>query len=194
MAGNEGSNFEEDKDSKSQPDAADDPNLKSTVLPPEPKDEVPLWKIRTRKCLDNNFIVSVMTLITIYALFFDDIRMITFDNDKDDIFYGITLFGIIAFALEVLAGVLAVEDYLFSFFFWLDLVSTLSMVPDCGWIWEPITGGGGGNEGAADLAKTSRASKVTRVIRVIRLIRLIRIVKLYKQAKLAQKKAAELRL
>jgi hypothetical protein len=66
-------------------------------------------------------------------------------------------------------------------------------VPDCGWIWEPLTGGGGSQD-ATDLAKTSRAGRVTRVIRVIRLIRLIRIVKLYKQAKLAQKKAQGLNL
>jgi len=133
-----------------------------------------------------------MTLITVYALFFDDIRMIAFPKEKDDIFYGITLFGICAFAIELIAAMCSIDDYNFSFFFWLDLVSTLSMVPDCGWIWDPLTGGGGNS--ATDLAKTSRASKITRVIRVIRLIRLIRIVKLYKQAKLAQKKAQELKL
>jgi len=133
-----------------------------------------------------------MTLITVYALFFDDIRMIAFPAEKDDIFYGITLFGIIAFAVELIAGMVSIDDYTFGFFWWLDLVSTLSMIPDCGWIWEPLTGGGGSS--ATDLAKTSRASKITRVIRVIRLIRLIRIVKLYKQAKLAQKKAQELKM
>ena len=80
-----------------------------------------------------------------------------------------------------------------SFFFWLDFVSTVSMLPDIGWVWQAWTGGGGsGSAGnAAQLAKTSRAGRVTRVIRVIRLIRLIRIVKLYKQAKLAQQKQEE---
>jgi len=65
------------------------------------------------------------------------------------------------------------------------------MVPDCGWVWDYIIGGGAtASTNAYDLAKTSRAGRVTRVIRVIRLIRLIRIVKLYKQTQIAQKKAA----
>jgi len=130
-----------------------------------------------------------MTLITIYALFFDDIRIIFFPKSLDDLFYGITLFGMICFTLEISLASYAKEDYVFSFFFWLDIVSTVSMIPDCGWIWDPIIGAGdsditsdaGGGDNAAQLAKTSRASRVTRVIRVIRLIRLIRIVKLYKQ-------------
>ena len=84
----------------------------------------------------------------------------------------------IVFAVEIFFAAIAKEDYFNGFFFWLDFVSTISMIPDCGWIWDPLMGGGTTN--ATDLAKTSRAGRVTRVIRVIRLIRLIRIVKLYK--------------
>ena len=124
-----------------------------------------------------------MTIITIYALFFDDIRIIYFPRSQDDYFFGITLFGMICFAIEIFFASIAKEQYFNGFFFWLDLVSTLSMIPDCGWIWDPmigLIGGGGGSSDVADLSKTSRPARVTRVIRVIRLIRLIRIVKLYK--------------
>lgn len=158
--------------------------------PPKPEPE---WRKKTRKCLDHYATVILMTLITFYALFFDDIRMIFFEMSQDDGFFAITLIGMIAFAVEILLASISMDEYFNSFFFWLDLVSTVSMIPDCGWIWDPLTGGGGGTD-ATDLAKTSRAGRVTRVIRVIRLIRLIRIVKLYKQAKLAQKKAQELQL
>ena len=126
--------------------------------------------------------------IHIYALFFDDVRVLLFPAEADPVFYAITLFGMICFTLEIVLASYAKEDYLWSFFFWLDIISTLSMVPDIGWIWEPLIGGGDGSADATDLAKTSRAGRVTRVIRVIRLIRLIRIVKLYKQAQHMQKK------
>jgi len=140
------------------------------------------------KILDHYAVIIFMTMITVYALFFDDLRIIIFPKSYDDLFYGITLIGMICFILEISFASYAKEDYLWSFFFWLDIVSTVSMIPDCGWIWDPIIGGGedditsdeGGGDNAAQLAKTSRASRVTRVIRVIRLIRLIRIVKLYK--------------
>jgi hypothetical protein len=158
----------------------------------EAKKQEPAWKKQGRKCLDHNVTVIGMTLITFYALFFDDIRMIGFEKSQDDGFFAITLIGMLAFSVEILLAAFCMEDYYLSFFFWLDLVSTVSMIPDCGWIWDPLTGGG--STDATDLAKTSRAGRVTRVIRVIRLIRLIRIVKLYKQAKLAQKKAAESQL
>lgn len=73
----------------------------------------------------------------------------------------------------------AKSEYPGSFFFYLDIISTITMIPDCEWIWYLIVDDGG-NQNATDLAKTSRAGRVTRVIRVIRLIRLLRIVKLYK--------------
>jgi hypothetical protein len=137
-----------------------------------------------------------MTIVTVYALYFDDIRILVFPKKADDFFYGITLLGMILFTAEIVIASYAKDGYQGSFFFWLDIVSTVTMIPDCGWIWEPIIGGGntdGGGDNAAQLAKTSRAGRVTRVIRVIRLIRLIRIVKLYKQSQLAKQKANEFR-
>lgn len=146
-----------------------------------------------------------MSLITVYSLFFDDIRVIAVTVHEDNYFYGLTAVFFSCFVLEVFLASISKEDYFLSFFFWLDAVSTISMLPDIGWVWFSWTGsdqyasagsstkGGGASSGsnAAQLAKTSRAGRVTRVIRVIRLIRLIRIVKLYKQAKLAQQKQEE---
>ena len=137
-------------------------------------------KNKMQKLLDNNIVVVFMTLMTIYALYFDDLRILLFPKDADDIFYGITLVGILCFTVEIIIASYAKDDYINSFFFWLDIISTVTMIPDCGWIWEPLIDGNEGGDSATDLAKTSRAGRVTRVIRVIRLIRLIRIVKLYK--------------
>ena len=87
-----------------------------------------------------------------------------------------------SFLVEILLACIAKDGYFLSFFFWLDLVSTFSMVTDIGWV---MQGGKNSGSNVTSLAKTTRASRVTRVIRIVRLIRLIRIVKLYKQAKLA---------
>ena len=104
-------------------------------------------KIKKRKqyivsFLDNSLFVTFMTILTVYALYFDDVRMCLFPKWTDDIFFGITLFGMICFTLEILVASYAKEDYLYSFFFWLDIISTISMVPDCGWLWDPIMGEG----------------------------------------------------
>lgn len=92
--------------------------------------------------LDHGAFVTFMTLLTIYALYFDDLRMILVPKWADDIFFGITLMGMICFSLEILLASYAKPDYLYSFFFWLDIISTISMLPDCGWLWDPIMGEG----------------------------------------------------
>ena len=139
-------------------------------------------KHKLGKFLDHTAVVVYMTLITIYALYFDDIKILFFPKSADDVFNGITLIVMICFTLEILFASFAKPEYRFSFFFYLDIISTASMIPDCGWIWNAIVADNDDQaDSATGLAKTSRAGRVTRVIRVLRLIRLIRIVKLYKQ-------------
>jgi hypothetical protein len=89
---------------------------------------------------------------------------------------------LVLFLAELLLSSISRQTYFLTFFFWLDLVSTISMIPDIGFIWNAMIGEGGNKQAktTTSVAKTSRAGRITRVIRVIRLIRLIRIVKLYK--------------
>ena len=141
------------------------------------------------KCVDHYTVVIFMTIVTAYSLFFDDIRVLLIPKSADEVFYMITFGCLCSFAIEIIIASYCKEDYIGTFFFWLDIISTVSMIPDIPWIWEPIIGeGSGGGGDATQIAQTSRAGRVTRVIRGIRLIRLIRIVKLYKQQQLLQKK------
>jgi hypothetical protein len=125
-----------------------------------------------------------MSLVTTYTLFFDDIRSAAFNSKQtDQAFWGVTMGCFILFIAEIVLSSISKRDYFLTFFFWLDVVSTISMVPDIGFIWNPMIGEGNSGataKSATSIAKTSRAGRITRVIRVIRLIRLIRIVKLYK--------------
>lgn len=142
----------------------------------------PPWKIKMQKVLDNNAIVITMSTITVYSLFFDDMNMLIADATTDEIVWTTTAVCCSLFFTEIVLASICKEDYFLTFFFWLDFISTISMLTDIGWVWNAMTGSGSsGTAGnAATLAKTSRAGRVTRVIRIIRLIRLIRIVKLYK--------------
>lgn len=94
--------------------------------------------------------------------------------------------------LEIVLASFAKEGYFLSFYFWLDLIATLSLVFDIDWFWAAIlgTGGSAGNATAATkAAKAGRGARVgtkaSRIARIVRLIRLIRIVKLYKNANAA---------
>ena len=122
-----------------------------------------------------------MSVVTIYTLFFDDIRVIAFKPAQDDLFYNLSFISMMIFTAEFIICCFALEGYFLTFFFFLDLLSIVTMVPDVGWLWILIIGESQSSSSqATDIAKTTRASKITRVLRIIRIIRIIRIVKLYK--------------
>jgi hypothetical protein len=58
--------------------------------------------------------------------------------------YGFTSWAFAMFAIEIILASFAKEDYFLTFFFWLDVVSTLSMLPDIGWLWALMIGSGNG--------------------------------------------------
>ncbi|KRX00510.1 Adenylyl cyclase class-3/4/guanylyl cyclase [Pseudocohnilembus persalinus] len=79
-------------------------------------------------------------------------------------------------------SVIAKPGYKFSFFFWLDIISTVSLILDIQVISNAIFYNSGNQAvNTVNLARAGRASRIgTKAGRVVRLVRLIRIVKLYK--------------
>lgn len=146
------------------------------------------WKIAGEKLLENYKWIGMMSVVTIYALFADDCRILFMPKSVDPYLDALTILAIMLYLIELVLGVTCVEKYFMSFYFWVDAISLLSMFPDVSFILEAFEGGigGAGGEGA-DIAKTGRASKVIKIVRIIRLIRLLRVVKLYKQVKTGQK-------
>jgi hypothetical protein len=75
-----------------------------------------------------------MTSITIYALFFDDIRILCLSSSADDTVYAFTTFVLLCFSVEIVLHSIADRNYINSFFFWLDIISTISLIFDIGWL------------------------------------------------------------
>jgi hypothetical protein len=81
------------------------------------------------------------------------------------------------------------KDYFNGYYFWLDLISTLTMAFDLIWINQFLTGGG---KNAANISQISRASRAARLgTKTVKLIRLIRMIKLIKQMKILSKDLAK---
>lgn len=108
----------------------------------QPEKKRPKWKIKLDKFLENYAVVGTMSAITVYSLFFDDIRSLALNVSQDDVAYGFTCFAFAMFAIEIFLASISKEVYFLTFFFWLDVVSTISMIPDIGWIWEAMIGQG----------------------------------------------------
>ena len=82
-----------------------------------------------------------MSIVTFYALFFDDIRLVALPQSADFTCDVITLICIALYTIELLLGVVAVDGYFFSFYFWVDLISLISMIPDVSIFVNAIEGG-----------------------------------------------------
>ena len=149
----------------------------------------------TEKFLNSYFFQGLMTTITVYCLFGDDVRQIAFNAEADPVFYILTIISFFMFTIEIIISCIVQEDYWLGFYFWLDIISTVSLVADVGWIMDAIagvgssTGNGSNVQQATKLARAGRGARIgtkaARLARIIRLIRLLRIVKLYKSANMA---------
>lgn len=84
-----------------------------------------------------------MSAITVYSLFFDDLRMVVLTLESDPIVFAVTSWCFGMFVLEIFFASICKEDYFLTFFFWLDVISTISMITDIGWVWDAMTGSSG---------------------------------------------------
>ena len=86
-----------------------------------------------------------MFLVTIFALIQADIQLLAFTKDSDDVFMWLNILTLALFSVELILSSIGVKGYLGSFFFWLDLLSTVSIITDIKPLWLAIV-----NIGATD--------------------------------------------
>jgi hypothetical protein len=75
-----------------------------------------------------------MTIITIFALVGSDIRLWATPKSADPYFFTGLVVSFILFGVEILTNTVVVDDYKYNFFFWLDIIGTISLVIDIPWI------------------------------------------------------------
>lgn len=146
----------------------------------------------TRLIVEHRLFSLLTALLTIYALTGDDMRLIFTHQPADPVFDGLTLLCIVVFVLEIVLCMFAKDDYFLSFFFVLDVVSTVTLVIDLTWVNDSLQG----SEEDMSNDRVSGTAKIgTRTSRIVRVLRLIRIIKLYKaiyEARQLQKKKEEM--
>ena len=111
------------------------------------------------------------------------------------------LISLVLFTLELLLQSCVVDDFKYSFFFWLDFVATLSLVPDIPWCMDIVYR-------ILEMQETkyshdiiigsnqtfNESSSIGDIIGSFRLIRLIRIIKLYNYARKSNAEAEEAKM
>lgn len=151
-------------------------------------------KQKINNILDSFTYTIIMTALTVFVLFADDIKNLSTDKYADDPFSIVTaiLFGY--FFIEFVVQCIVIDEYVWSFFFYLDFLSTISMILDLSWFYAFLissisgdttdTKNGSKIKNLVSIAKASRAARIgsraVRILRVLRIIRLVRISKIYK--------------
>ncbi|CAE8647900.1 unnamed protein product, partial [Polarella glacialis] len=124
--------------------------------------------------------VCLTTLLTIYALTGDDLRLMLTEKPADLYFDVMVSFCLLVFTLEICVSCLGKADYWLGFFFYLDVISTVSLVLDLTYVSELMAGGQGRDASSMRSGRTARiGAKAARIIRVLRLVRIIKLYKAY---------------
>lgn len=55
-------------------------------------------------------------------------------KSADPYFYGFMTMALVVFAVEIMINAMVQVDFKYSFFFWLDIIATVSLIPDIPWI------------------------------------------------------------
>lgn len=150
-------------------------------------------------------VTIIMSIFTIWALFSDDIRLSATEKDADEGFMVVISIAFFLFFAEMCAGCYYKKNYLNlpsfksvpdetftdkitrltnfgSFYFWLDIIATVSLIFEIHWIIGDAVSGS--DQTSLKSARAGRASRAG--ARAGRIVRLVRMVKLYKYFK-AQK-------
>lgn len=120
-------------------------------------------------------------------MFSDDVRQIEFGKESDDAFSILTIVCMAIYTVEIVVLCLVKEGYFLRYYFWVDVISTATMVFDITWVFDAILTSGQGD--VHDISNTiivARASRATRIgtqsTKFIRILRILRILRLFKTA------------
>ena len=160
---------------------------------------IPWYREYSHAIMDSTLFIAIIQLCVVWSIFHDDIKMSSYDSRVDFRFMVLISIIFFLFLWEIALQCLGKPGYFQfpppynpeattlqkfkrvfqygSFFFWLDIISTGSLLFEMDW----ITGGGLSLKSGASIATASKAgAKAGRVIRIVRMIRLVRLVKLFK--------------
>ena len=88
--------------------------------------------------VDSNHFVITFMILTIFIMFIGDIQNGWLPSSSDNYIDGLQTVIMILFISEIVITCFAKDGYMNSFFFWLDVISTISIIQDIGFMFDPL--------------------------------------------------------
>lgn len=96
------------------------------------------FKDKVEGLTKNTYLEIFFNILVLYALFADDVRTICLPKSTDTILDSITVVCIFVFTAEIVVSLITRKGYFSSFFFYLDIISTLTLFFDLTYVYEEI--------------------------------------------------------
>jgi hypothetical protein len=134
-------------------------------------------KERINIILESNYFKCYSTLLTIFALYLDDIKKLTTNQSYDKLFDIISVIIIGLFLVEVILDFLVDEQYGCGLFFWIDIIGIITMILDISSISNKIIYGENLeiqqiNFNGLLVMKISKNLKIIRIVRITNLVKI----------------------
>lgn len=140
------------------------------------------YKEKISSFLKNPYYNIITSIISVYSIFSDDLKLIFFDKNVDAAFSIIAFVIFALFTLEIILESVSNEYYVFGIYFWIDTVSTLSLIMDVHWIINLIIRSGYSKEILVQIRNSTRI-----IGRVFRILRFLRAIKLFSKSRILGK-------
>jgi len=149
---------------------------KQTLTTDSTKTTTPQWKKDMRKYMDGAPMQIFLGVLLIISLFLPDAWVLGDAPDASNIALDIILIIIfVVFAVESIILSIVNPDYFMSFFFWCDIVGTISILLDIGMFTDLYSSGNNSSRQSGALLRAARAAKVgARYGRLMRLLKLMK--------------------
>ena len=126
-------------------------------------------------------------------------RLSATSKDTDIYFTVFLMISLILFSMEILASSVAMDDYKYSFYFYLDILATLSIISDLQFLLDFFARILSMSVSKDDVdaipgvmhIENEINAKIQQIVKALKLVRLIRIIKLYKYIKQSMSKEQE---
>lgn len=116
-----------------------------------------------RQLSNNMNVVIFLAFVTVWVLFSDDLRFACMPARADPAMGWISIVCMCIFLLEIIMYSLASRSYVGSFFFWLDILATASMIFDIPAVEDAIFNLLNGDSTTLESAALARATRTSRV-------------------------------
>jgi hypothetical protein len=91
--------------------------------------------------VENVYFHIIVLILALYSLFHEDFTILFAPNSVDKVLHHVTEAVFFFFILEFLIVMIAKKKFIGSFYFYLDIISLISLIPEVEFIWDAIIAG-----------------------------------------------------